>query len=243
MVLPEVCSCRIALDCKHNQSCSSRSTIRTKSPQDDHYQEHCNPDSVGQDASSIGLDVSCLCLHSASSYVRWLLQNTAILYKHLQFAATIDHLVICIFVALAISIAVILRDSLLSLGLTYLLFSLGTEQFAHRNDDQLQYILVFTLASVMLLATVVVGVSQCTICVDSVADGLRCRALGIHSVWEIQLNDDPCCLDVYTWYRLYYRSPVLMKAVRAINRLPGSRCSVRMNGSGKQSLIVPELEN
>lgn len=102
---------------------------------------------------------------------RWLLQTTAILCKGSTASVSIQYLPIWVISLLLIVIVVLLRDSLLALALTYLLFSLGTEQYVSRGANlPLQFIFAFTAASLMLFTTAAVGVSTGQVSITNYAD-------------------------------------------------------------------------
>lgn len=65
---------------------------------------------------------------------------------------------------------VFVRDSLLGLAMTYLLFSIGTKQYihGHNHGGTLQFVFAFVLASVMFFTTAIVGVESCMNRVDTI---------------------------------------------------------------------------
>lgn len=55
-------------------------------------------------------------------------------------------------------LVITLQDSLLSLALMYLTFSVGTEQYVRRDNGSSHYVLAFTLATYLFLLAAAVGV-------------------------------------------------------------------------------------
>ncbi|ORY75449.1 hypothetical protein BCR37DRAFT_395549 [Protomyces lactucae-debilis] len=52
------------------------------------------------------------------------------------------------------------RDALLGLPLSYLLFSLGTEQYRHPHGDHVTWIMAFSYASLLLVLSIFIGVPR-----------------------------------------------------------------------------------